>query len=764
MKSKAILLFFLTICLTTKAQNFEWVQSFGGTSNDLGNSIAVDASGNVYTTGYFSGTVDFDPGAGTANLSSVGQFDVFVQKLDASGNYQWARSFGSSLNDVGQSVAVDASGNVYTTGRFRGTVDFDPGAGTANFTSAGQDDIFVQKLDASGNYLWAKRFGGSSGENGNFITLDALGHVYTTGAFQGTVDFDPGVATFTLTSIAGSFDGFVQKLDASGNFVWARSLGGNSDDDGRSIRVNASGDIYTTGIFRETVDFDPGAGTANLTSSGQEDIYVQKLDASGNFLWARSFGNASMDISSSIEVDALGNVFITGFFRGTVDFDPNAGIANLTSAGLDDAFIQKLDATGNFIWARSFGGSGADQGLSVASDASGNVYTMGVFEGTVDFDPGAGIANLLSGGFDIFVQKLDAAGNFQWANSFGAVGASIAVDDIDNVFTTGYFIGTVDFDSEAGVANLSSAGSTDVFVKKMSQCVSPPAPTTSTQSAICAGNTATITPSAGGTNYRFYSEATGGNPLAGGNGVASFTTPALSATTTFYVASVSAAGCESDTRTAVTVVVNSGSVGLQTETACGSYTWPANASTYNTSGFYTTTLTNAAGCDSVITLNLTINSVSNIETTTTDLTITANNAGATYQWLDCNNGIVPIAGETNQSFTATVSGSYAVELIEDGCVDTSACVTVLVTGITEKPFSESIRVYPNPAVQEFTIDLGTIHETARVSIKDVMGRIVHTSNYAFTSTIQVSLNESAGLYFIEIASGEKRAMLKVINQ
>jgi hypothetical protein len=454
------------------AQDYAWAKRMGGTSIDYGNGIAVDASGNVYTTGYFSGTVDFDPNAGTANLSSAGDSDIFVQKLDASGNLIWAKRMGGTNTDIGNGIAVDASGNVYTTGRFEGTVDFDPNAGIFNLTAAGGADIFVQKLDASGNLLWAKRMGGTINDLGNGIAVDASGNVYTTGYFMGTVDFDPNAGTANLTA-AGGVDIFVQKLDASGNLLWAKSMGDTGSDVGFGIAVDASGNVYTTGRFEGTVDFDPNAGTANLSSAGSFDIFVQKLDASGNLLWAKSMGGTGEDIGRGIAVDASGNVYTTGQFESTVDFDPNAGTANLTAAGGADIFVQKLDASGNLLWARSMGGTSFEEGRSIAVDASGNVYTTGYFIGTVDFDPNAGTANLSSaGGVDIFVQKLDASGNLLWAKSMGGTGEDIsygiAVDASGNVYTTGYFSDTVDFDPNAGTANLSSAGSFDIFVSKLS--------------------------------------------------------------------------------------------------------------------------------------------------------------------------------------------------------------------------------------------------------------------------------------------------------
>jgi hypothetical protein len=467
------MLAFMGLNHIANAQDFAWVKKLGGTSNDRGRSIAVDASGNVYTTGYFQGTVDFDPGPGTFNLTSTGGYDIFISKLDASGNFVWGKQLGGTSPGQGYSIAVDASGNVYTTGLFGGTVDFDPGPGTFNLTSAGSDDIFISKLDASGNFVWAKRMGGTDIDRGYSIAVDTSWNVYTTGYFEGTVDFDPGPGIFNLTS-AGSDDIFISKLDASGNFVWVKRMGGTSIDNGNSIAVDASGNVYTTGLFGGTVDFDPGPDTFNLTSDGSWDIFISKLDASGNFVWAKQLGGISVDKGFSIAVDASGNVYTTGAFNGTANFDPGPGTFNLTSAGDADLFISKLDASGNFEWAKQLGGTDIDYGYSIAVDASGNVYTTGFFSGTADFDPGTGTFNLTSAGYaDIFISKLDASGNFAWAKQLGGTssdhGYSIAVDTSGNVYTTGYFQDTVDFDPGPDTFNLTSAGSADIFVHKISQ-------------------------------------------------------------------------------------------------------------------------------------------------------------------------------------------------------------------------------------------------------------------------------------------------------
>src|SRR5258706_11830610 len=259
-----------------------WAKSMGGVSDDFGLSITTDSSGNVFTTGSYQGPADFDPSAGTANLSSAGIGDIFITKFDSSGNLVWAKSMGGTADDAGGAIAVDTSGNIYTTGYFAGTADFDPGAGTANFSSAGIGDIFITKFDSSGNLVWAKSMGGTADDASNAIAVDASGNIYTTGYFEGTADFDPSAGIFNLTNVGGD-DIFVSKLDSNGNFVWAKSMGGTSAEAGRGIGLDTNGNVYTTGFFQVISDFDPGVGTFNLTPAGALDIFISKLDSNGNF-------------------------------------------------------------------------------------------------------------------------------------------------------------------------------------------------------------------------------------------------------------------------------------------------------------------------------------------------------------------------------------------------------------------------------------------------------------------------------------------------
>lgn len=442
--------FLLLSAMSTNShgQIFQWAKHMGSTGWEGGTAIATDDNGNVYGTGYFRGTVDFDPGTGVFNLTAGGTQDAFISKWDASGNFTWAKQIGAAGWEESHAITLDDSGNIYITGFFLGTADFDPAATTFNLTSGPGGDAFICKLDPSGNFVWAKRIRGTQAVTSYGIAVDDSGNVYTTGFFDGTADFNPGPATFNLT-VVGYSDIFVSKLDAAGNFAWVKRLGGTDGEVGYSIALDSSGNIYTTGTFFGTVDFDPGSGTYNLSSSpGQQEIYISKLDASGNFAWARQMGG---ETGYSIAVDNTGSVYATGYY------------------GWADIEITKLDPSGNITWAKQIG---ASMGYSLAVDASCNVYTTGIFYGTRDFDPGPGTFNMTSiGSSDSYISKLDSSGNFIWAVQLGGTNEvhtrGLGVDGNGHVYTTGSFDGTGDFDPAATTFNLTSTGSYDIFLHKL---------------------------------------------------------------------------------------------------------------------------------------------------------------------------------------------------------------------------------------------------------------------------------------------------------
>jgi hypothetical protein len=389
-----------------------WAASMGDIHNDRGAEVIFGNDGNIYMTGYFWGTIDADPGDGVYELSQD-RYTTMVLKIEPGGDLIWAKQMGSETagHAYGNSIAVDNNGNVITAGSFYGRVDFDPGPGVVNLTCTSNDG-FVQKLDANGNFIWAKQIIGTDYKIPYSMATDASGNIYTSGYFKGTVDFNPDKKLkYNLTSF-GDYDGFIQKLNWNGDFVWAKQIGGIANDGIYSLTLDPLGNLYTTGYFYSTADFNPGSGTFNMTPFGGDDAFILKLDLSGSFIWAKQLGGPSWDGGQEISTDIDGNVYVAGFFHSTADFDPGTGTYYLTSNGYDDSFVFKSDPNGNLLWVTQTGGPGWDYGLALAIDASGNIFNVGNFEETADFNPdGNGYFEMInSGELDMFVQKLNPAG------------------------------------------------------------------------------------------------------------------------------------------------------------------------------------------------------------------------------------------------------------------------------------------------------------------------------------------------------------------
>lgn len=449
------------------SQTCQWAAGFGSSSVGEGsNAVAVDASGNVYATGHYSAAADFDPGPGVTTLTPTGTSDVFIVKLAAAGNLIWARSLDGINNTSDQAIGVDLSGNVYITANFKSTVDVDPGAGTYSLVSSGFDDLFLLKLNSSGNFVWAQAFGSGAGNDYSSTIFVDTAAVYVGGAFTGTVDFDAGAGSSLLTASSG-LDGFIYKANLAGNLIWAKQFSGASTQVIISVGIDAAKNVYSTGYHNGSSDFDPGAGTVTLTSAGSADLFLSKLNSSGNYVFAKNIGGAGYDYGSGIVVDKNSNVYIAGSYGGTMDLDPSAGTANYTSAGSQDAFVAKYDNNGNYLWGASVGGASDESFGIIATDTIGNIYNTGGYDGTVDFDPSAATFNLTSSGVqNAFLLKLDWAGNFVWAGNIsggGEYGLGVAADN-NNAYVSGGYNATCDFGS--GVMLTATGGMQDAFVAK----------------------------------------------------------------------------------------------------------------------------------------------------------------------------------------------------------------------------------------------------------------------------------------------------------
>lgn len=412
----------------------------------------------------------------TLNLS-VSMLLLFHIGMSAqSPNFQWAKTTQGQSSESVRDICTDPLGNTLIVGEYQGTVDLDPGIDEMNQTTNGLDDIFIQKLNSSGELIWAKSIGGYGYDYGRSIKTDADGNIFICGNFKSFMDFDPSSGDYTLFSSGGA-DAFVLKLDADGEFLWAKNIGDSGDDYAIDMSISSTGTCYVTGgFYSDVIDLDPGTAEEMHNNNGEMDIFVEELDADGNFIWGKTFGGEGREEINGIAIDQFNSIYITGVFESTVDFDPDAGELNLSSNGMVDVFVSKLDNLGAMLWAKSFGGDNIEFSRSIDVDNFGNVYTVGHFFGTTDFDPDPDTEELVVltdlGQTDAYVHKLDAAGSLEWVHTFGGneidEARDIVVDGQGNSYITGFYEGAVDFDYSDEVFVLEDSGEKDIFVQKLS--------------------------------------------------------------------------------------------------------------------------------------------------------------------------------------------------------------------------------------------------------------------------------------------------------
>lgn len=455
MKNYFILLFTL-ITLSTTAQSLDWAGQFGGLGEDVVLAMHIDLDGNIYTTGYFTDEADFDIGEPVYYLTSNGMYDIFIQKTDPAGNLLWAKSYGGAGFDLGSAITVDAAGNVYITGNYAETVDFSPGPGAAltsagmqdmfllklnnegdflwaksmggvgyeqaldmeiaptgnvfllghfglavdfdpsaedyTLTGVGSNDTFILQLNADGNFISAKRYGGAETDIAMDMEFTEFGDLYITGYFEGTADLNPhDLEVDNFTAEANSMSGYVIHLNNAGNFVSAGITHGGVVRS-NSIEVDQNGFVYIAGYFYNTVNFNhhlPGNENFIYEGGDQGNGFVMKLNPMGNVEWARHFESDETVFGFEMEVGSNGKIYTSGFFAGTADFDPSANNFLLTkeSANMTDAYLSVLDENGLFVNAYQFGGADFIDNHTLGIDANNAIYLSAHFEATVDLNP-----------------------------------------------------------------------------------------------------------------------------------------------------------------------------------------------------------------------------------------------------------------------------------------------------------------------------------------------------------------------------------------
>ncbi len=449
----------------------------GWSGPDFARAVVADGSGNAYVTGYFAGTVDFDPASTSAGRIANGASDISVAKYSPTGALVWVYSIGGTDSDTPFDIKLGSSNGVYVAG----TVSAGAVCSGLQVRNNGGHDILLLRLNAAGTCDWALGIGGSGEDQAQSMLVEPSGDVVVTGSFSGTVDFDPGADAALLVSRGGR-DGFVARYGADGTFKSVVQFGGVEDDAGNAIARTIEGDLVVGGEFRGVATFGSALAPVLLTSAGDVDFFITRLSPQLGTQWAVRGGGTGADVVglNSLRIDDLGRIWVAGSFSGVADLDGSALAVLVTSLGSSDIFLARYDGTGAWAGiARSIGGSGGESVDNLVIDASGNLYLAGWFQNSVDFDPEAGthvvVAKGNQGAGDGFVLSLDAGAEFHWVNPIGSViagdgnlgiASGLALDSGGSLWAVGRFFGRVTFDLTDLTVQAQSLGDADQYVAR----------------------------------------------------------------------------------------------------------------------------------------------------------------------------------------------------------------------------------------------------------------------------------------------------------
>lgn len=435
---------------------YAWTHRIGGPLLSRASAICADGNGNIYIAGHFMGECNFAKDWGSSDLKETASYscDSFITKIDANGKYCWTHRMGGKGMDEAYAICTDGSGNVYVAGKFEKTVNFAKGSGRNDTkTSAGSEDIFITKIDATGNYCWTHRIGGSREDLANAICTDGSANIYIVGRFKSSVNFaEDWGGNERLTSMGGE-DIFITKIGTQGKYAWTRIMGGRDDEAARTVCTDQSGNVYVAGSFGLTADtgyvvdfaFD-GSGGATKRSAGWSEIFITKIDVNGNHVWTHRMGGSRGDGGTAISTDRNGNVYVAGEFDGILNFAEDWGGSEISrSAGHADIFITKIDARGKYVWTHTIGGPHGDLSTAISTDRNGNIYMTGYFYDTVNFAKswGGRDAKASAGHSDVFITRININGGYCWTRRIGGsdndIAWAICTDQGDNIYVAGVF-------------------------------------------------------------------------------------------------------------------------------------------------------------------------------------------------------------------------------------------------------------------------------------------------------------------------------------
>lgn len=479
----------LITCAASVAQmpELDWVKTLGGKDAEFIRATKFDPQGNIINLGSFRDSVDFDPGQGQHFMySDPNTTGIFIQKLDAGGNFIWARSITASDPVTSRDLEIGSDGSIYATGVFYGhIVDFNPDPNQVEYIngSVNAHSMYLLKLDPQGDFEWAQVQSGVTAST--FLEIDTAGNLYQIGTFNNVMDKSPDRTIFDSIQpqVVGKDDFFIQKLDSTGNQLWFKTISGLDTVQAHALKVNQQGEVVVAGFFKGQVDFDPGAASFNLTSGNSGSA------SSGFLMWLTPAGNLKNVVALQgngntkiieVEMDYSGNLLIAGTYSGQVDFDPGTGVSNTNSSNAEGYFIEKFNNNGNMVWEHHYENSldyMENYSLHVVMTKPNSIFVGGAFYGPdLKLEPGKVNGRTLTNAQnrDMFLVRHDSTGAVKWGYGYGGAGADVIFDlftDGQFLYYSGYFMYNISFDPHNPANITYSNGSFDAFILKLKGCL-----------------------------------------------------------------------------------------------------------------------------------------------------------------------------------------------------------------------------------------------------------------------------------------------------
>jgi Secretion system C-terminal sorting domain len=775
------------------AGNLIWCIGMGGNGDDEGYTITLDSLGDVIIGGRFSSVFDADPSpSGTTFLFNSSSHDIFFAKYSENGLFVWAKYLSSYSNyDDVEDLITDADNNIYLAGSFQGTLDFDPSSSTY-FRNGQHDEAYVAKYSSAGNFIWARTFGSIGPDDVTSIKWDAHGFLYCAGYFSNYCTFNSNPVFYYLTS-AGLTDAFVAKLDTSGTIQWVKKYGSVGNDAAYGLGYKDDF-IVVTGMFEGSVDFNTGIDTFQLTSNGLSDIFNLRMNSDGDFLSANKSGGTAIDYGMDIQIGANHQILTVGLVTNYATFGTGLRAKSLAGIGNRDICVALYDS--NLLLNNVFliGSTGLENSRTVHWSSANEFFVNGFFSMIVDVDPKAiGIYNLISAGSsDVFFAKykLNCA---PLDSSYQIIGSTTLCENVtasftlSNIYNEYYFAGwnipsswTVVSQSKDSITVIVSDSSGMIEYRYVDYCNEERIlalsvsvlknSVISIRDSICLGSVYVFPDGSLGTSDTIQLSV-----FAAQNGCDSLVYTDLKVNLSVSIVDTvelcygsqylfngiiqSSSGVYSytvstpgfcDSTFVLDLSILPANLTLQTKAMCEGDTLWVGPTHHISAGVFIDTLTSAQLCDSIV--------ISNVSFTIIDTSIfvsgnlySSNQNNAFYQWHECGLVLSPVANAIGQSYSAPVSGSYAVVINLNGCIDTSACVQVQTTSISELGSIVSLfSVIPNPIIDNLTIVSAVLLD--EIEIWSVDGKRVLSDKINSNRCSYYLGNWAAGFYFVEIKS------------